>query len=133
MKELIIDAKTENLGKVLEFVDAELSKSECTAKVKTHIAIAVEEVFINISNYAYRPDVGGVVIRISVCEDVRMEFEDKGKPYNPLEKEDPDVNVEMDEREIGGLGIFMVKKIMDTVEYRNEDGKNILIIRKTFI
>ena len=133
MKELIIDAKTENLGKVLEFVDAELSKSECTAKVKTHIAIAVEEVFINISNYAYRPEIGGVIIRITVSEDVSIEFEDKGVPYNPLEKEDPDISVDIDEREIGGLGIFMVKKIMDAVEYRNVDNKNILIIRKTLV
>ena len=130
MKELLIDAKTENLAAVLEFVESELIDRGCSSRVQTHVAIAVEEVFVNISSYAYRPEVGGVIIRISVDNEVYIEFEDKGKPYNPLENPDPDTNATLDEREIGGLGIFMVKKIMDTVEYRNEDNKNILIIRK---
>ena len=130
MKELFIDAKTENVTPVLEFVETELSKSDCSERSKIHIGIAVEEIFINISNYAYRPDVGDVKIRIGVSDYVCIEFEDKGKPFNPLEKEDPDISAEIDEREIGGLGIFMVKKIMDAVEYRYENNKNILVIRK---
>ena len=130
MKELIISAKTENLESVLDFVDSELVGKGCSAKTQNHIAIAVEEIFINIANYAYNPEVGNVVIRTSVDDDVYIEFEDNGIPYNPLENPDPDINAAPEEREIGGLGILMVKNIMDTVEYKNEDNKNILIIRK---
>ena len=130
MKELIIDAKIENLDMVLEFICAELEECECSMKMQTQIAIAVEEVFVNIAHYAYNPEVGGVVIRVSVEDEVTIEFEDKGSPYNPLEKTDPDITAGAEEREIGGLGIFMVKKIMDAVEYRHEDNRNMLIIRK---
>lgn len=130
MKELIVDAVIENLGTVLDFVSSELEANECSMKMQTQIAIAVEEIFVNIANYAYNPEIGGAVIRVSVGDEVVIEFEDKGVPYNPLEKGDPDITAEAEEREIGGLGIFMVKNIMDEVEYRYEAGKNILIIKK---
>ena len=133
MKELIIEAKTENLDAVLEFISAELEESECSMKLQTQIAIAVEEIFVNIAHYAYNPEVGGAVIRISVADEVTIEFEDKGAPYNPLENTDPDITSGAEEREIGGLGIFMVKKIMDAVEYCHKDNKNLLVIRKVII
>jgi anti-sigma regulatory factor (Ser/Thr protein kinase) len=133
MKELIIDAKTENLDAVLDFIAGELEAAECSMKLQTQIAIAVEEVFVNIAHYAYRPEVGGATIRITVGEEICIAFEDKGKPYNPLDTADPDITLGVEEREIGGLGIFMVKKIMDTVEYRNEENKNLLIIRKLIV
>jgi anti-sigma regulatory factor (Ser/Thr protein kinase) len=88
----------------------------------------VEEIFVNIAHYAYTPETGSVTIRMSVQENIVIEFEDSGKPYNPLEKEDPDIKASAEEREVGGLGIFMVKKIMDKVEYRREGNKNILTI-----
>ena len=139
MKELVIDAAVENLGAVLDFIGAELEQNGCPVKLQTQIKIAAEEVFVNIAYYAYKPEpsasgsppeTGGVSVRLAVGEEVTIEFEDKGVPFNPLEKKDPDINVPASQREIGGLGIFMVKKIMDTVEYRHEDGKNILTIRK---
>ena len=130
MKELIIEAKTENLDAVLDFVTAELEAAECSVKLQTQITIAVEEVFVNIAHYAYSPEVGGVVIRVTVGDEVCIEFEDKGKPYNPLDTTDPDITLGAEERAVGGLGIFMVKKIMDTVEYRHEDNKNVLRIKK---
>jgi len=133
MKELIIDAKIENLDAVLEFIAGELEAAECSMKLQTQIAITVEEVFVNIAHYAYLPEVGGAVIRITASDEVCIEFEDNGKPYNPLEKDDPDITLGAEEREIGGLGIFMVKKIMDAVEYRHEDGKNILKITKGLV
>ena len=143
MKELSIDVKVENLDTVLEFIEGELDA--VPIKLKTQIAIAVEEIFVNIVNYAYTPvsesnssvgdnvSFGNVIIRIAVGDEVVIEFEDKGKPYNPLEKEDPDVTLGAEEREIGGLGIFIVKKFMDAVEYRYEDDKNLLTLYKTVL
>jgi len=133
MKEIIIDAKPENLDVLLNFVTSELETAECSMKLQNQIAIAVEEIFVNIAHYAYNPDVGSAVIRITVGDEVVIEFEDKGKPYNPLENSDPDVTLGADERKAGGLGIFMVKKKMDVVEYRHEDNKNLLIIRKAVV
>jgi len=130
MKELIVEAILENLDTVTDFINAELEEIDCPMKLQMQIAVAVEEIFVNIANYAYNPEVGGVTIRISVGDEVTIEFEDKGKPYNPLEKDDPDITLSAEERDIGGLGIFMVKKSMDAVEYRHADNKNLLIIRK---
>jgi anti-sigma regulatory factor (Ser/Thr protein kinase) len=148
MKELNIDAKTENLDTVLDFVANELEAAECSMKLQTQIAIAVEEIFVNIAHYAYNqaawasnsptgerpaPEVGGAVIRVTVGDEVCIEFEDKGKSYNPLDTADPDITLGAEEREAGGLGIFMVKKIMDAVEYRREGNTNILTVRKGLI
>jgi anti-sigma regulatory factor (Ser/Thr protein kinase) len=116
------------MNAVLDFVNERLG--DCHPKVKNQIGIAIDEIFSNIVRYAYDPAAGTVVIRMAVSDEIVIEFEDTGKPYNPLEKKDPDVTLGADERETGGLGIFMVKKIMDTVEYRYADNKNILTIRK---
>jgi anti-sigma regulatory factor (Ser/Thr protein kinase) len=130
LKELVIDARVENLDAVLDFVTAQLEAAGCPVKLQTQIAIAVEEIFVNIAHYAYSQEAGGAAIRVAVGDEVVIEFEDNGKPFNPLLKDDPDIGVTAEEREIGGLGIFMVKKIMDTVDYRYEDGKNVLVIKK---
>lgn len=130
MKEIYLDAVTDNLDVVLDFVNTELKAHGCDMKVQTQISIAIEEIFVNITNYAYKPEIGGVTIRVAVGDEIIIEFEDKGIPYNPLEAMDPDIHKSAEEREIGGLGIFMVKKIMDSIEYRNVDNKNILTIRK---
>lgn len=130
MKELVVEALTENLDEVLEFVEGELEENDCPMKIIMQMNIAVEEIFVNIAHYAYKPEVGSAVIRISVGDEVAVEFEDQGRPYNPLEKDDPDVTLSAEEREIGGLGIFMVKKSMDDIAYRHENGKNILVIKK---
>ncbi|MCL1857733.1 MAG: ATP-binding protein [Oscillospiraceae bacterium] len=131
MKELLIDAKTENLDTVLEFINRELEEADYPAKLSMQITVAVEEIFVNIAHYAYNPDVGGAVIRIFYIKDeIVIEFEDSGTPYNPLENEAPDINAGAERRKIGGLGIFMVKKIMDSIKYEYKDGKNILTISK---
>jgi anti-sigma regulatory factor (Ser/Thr protein kinase) len=131
MKELFIDAKIENLDAVIDFVAGELETEDCPIKLQTQVSIAVEEIFVNIAHYAYAPEGGKVVIRIAAHDEIIIKFEDNGKPYNPLEKIDPDVNAVTEEREIGGLGVFMVKQIMDSVEYEYKNGKNILTIVKT--
>ena len=130
MKELVIEAIAENLYEVLEFVNTELDGMGAHSELQMQISIAVEEIFSNIVHYAYHPDVGSVAVRVTVGHEVTIEFEDCGVPYNPLEAPPPDIDASLDEREIGGLGVFMVKNIMDEVEYRHEEGKNILIIKK---
>ena len=133
MKELSIDAKPENLDAVLDFIAGELEAADCGMKIQTQIAIAVEEIFVNIAHYAYKPEIGGATIRITAGDELKIEFEDKGRPYNPLEKEDPDTSLSAEERGIGGLGIYMVKKIMDNVQYEYKDNKNILTITKKIL
>jgi len=133
MKELLIEAIPENLSSVLSFVKTELQAHGTEGKLQRQIAIAVEEIFVNIAHYAYNPEIGSALIRISVGDEVNIEFEDKGNPYNPLEKSDPDTTLERKDRQIGGLGVFMVKKIMDSVDYKFENGKNVLNIRKVIL
>lgn len=132
MKELNIKAKVENLPEVLSFIDSELEENDCPMKAQMQIDVAVEELFVNIASYAYTPNIGEAVIGIEITDDnnVRIIFKDSGIPFNPTSKVDPDVTLSAEERQIGGLGIFMVKKSMDEFKYRYEDGQNILTIEK---
>jgi anti-sigma regulatory factor (Ser/Thr protein kinase) len=130
MKSLKIEARVENLDAVQGFICGELEAAGCSMQLQTKINIAAEEVFVNIAHYAYAPETGEVVIRVDVAERILVEFEDGGKPYNPLEKDDPDITLGADERQIGGLGVFMVKRIMDSTGYEYRDGKNILRLSK---
>ena len=133
MNELRIEARIDNLSRVLAFVDEQLEMYNCSHKALVQIEIAVEEIFVNIAHYAYKPKVGAATIKCEVTKDpfqVLIEFQDNGYKYNPLEKEDPDVTLGIEERSIGGLGIYMVKKSMSQVDYRYEDGKNILTMKK---
>ncbi|MCR4806399.1 MAG: SpoIIE family protein phosphatase [Lachnospiraceae bacterium] len=129
-------ARTEKLNDVLAFIDEKLDKYECPLKIKTHIDVAVEEIFVNIAHYAYEPGEGDAVISWAVEDDGKtaaITFTDEGVPYNPLEKPDPDTNLSAEERQIGGLGIYMVKKSMDDMIYEYKDGRNILTIKKKMV
>lgn len=132
MKELKIDAKVEKLNEVLAFMDAELEAVDCPMKTQIALDIAVEEIFVNIAHYAYGAEgAGGAVLQFEISpEEAMITFIDEGTAYDPLAKKDPDITLSAEERPIGGLGIFMVKKSMDDVTYRREDDKNILTIRK---
>lgn len=133
VKELTIDATVENLEQVIAFVDEQLEIHDCSPKTQLQIDVAVEELFVNIAHYAYNPETGSATVRVEIDEDplaVVITFIDKGVPYDPLAKPDPDVTLSAEEREIGGLGIYMVKKSMDNITYEYNDGKNILKIRK---
>ena len=136
MKELTVEAKVENLDEVIEFVDSQLEIYDCPMKIQTQIDIAVEELFVNIAHYAYKPETGSATLRVEVQEvplSVIITFIDSGIPYDPLAKPDPDITLPAEEREIGGLGIYMVKKSMDNISYEYKDGKNILTIQKNLI
>jgi sigma-B regulation protein RsbU (phosphoserine phosphatase) len=130
IKQLQVEANTENLVNVLGFINADLEKLNYPIDLRNHINIAVEEIFINIANYAYEAAGGSVDITISTDEKTIIRFEDTGKHYNPLDQADPDLKKDPADRNIGGLGIYMVKKIMDKVEYFRTEGKNILVITK---
>ncbi len=133
MRELDIEAKTDNLAQVLQFVDEELEKAGCPMKAMMQIDVAVEEIFVNIACYAYNPETGPATIRTEVTKEplsVILTFLDHGVPYDPLKKDDPDITLSAEERQIGGLGIFLVKKSMDEIYYEYKDGQNILTIKK---
>ena len=130
MKELIIEATIECLDEVVEFVDRELAQNNFPPELLNNVHLAVEEVFTNIAYHAYQPATGTAVLSIAVGEEVVVRFEDTGKPYNPLDHPEPDLDVPLADREVGGLGIFLVKKIMDKVEYRRIDNKNVLEMTK---
>ena len=133
MDELTIDARVGNLNMVIRFISERLEAAGCSMKQQAQMTIAAEEVFVNIARYAYDNRSGGATVRISVGDDIVVEFEDSGKPYNPIDKSDPDITASVDNREVGGLGVFMVKKLMDSVEYRREKGKNVLTLRKSLV
>ena len=133
MKELSIDAEIKNIRMVTEFIDEQLEEYNCNLKAQTQIDIAIDELFSNISRYAYAPDTGNVKIAVEITEDpksVKITFIDSGVPYNPLETEEPDITLSLEERKIGGLGIYMVRKTMDDMIYEYRDGQNILSIVK---
>ena len=133
MKEITLAATVENIETVTEFVNAQLELIDCPIKVQMQIDIAIDELFGNIAHYAYNPEIGQATVRVEVIEEplsVVITFIDNGVPYDPLAKADPDTTLSAEEREIGGLGIYMVKKSMDEITYEYKDGQNILTIKK---
>ena len=133
MKELTVEAKIENIEAVTDFVNEQLEALDCPMKAQMQIAIAIDELFGNIAHYAYNPEIGQATVRVEVVEDplsVVITFIDNGVPYDPLAKADPDTTLSAEERDIGGLGIYMVKKSMDDIAYEYKDGHNILKIKK---
>ena len=127
------DAKIEALSDVLGFVDLMLEKYGCPMKLQTAICVAIEEVFVNVARYAYKNGEGDVEFEIGFDKEsrvARFRMADSGVPFDPLKKADPDITLSVDERDIGGLGIFIAKKTMDTVDYAYENGKNILTMTK---
>lgn len=133
MKELTINATVDNIPQVTTFVDEQLEELGCPIKAQMQIDIAIDELFGNIAHYAYNPDVGPATVRVEVLKDplaVVITFIDNGVQYDPLAQADPDITLSADEREIGGLGIYMVKKTMDEITYEYKNGQNILRIKK---
>ena len=133
MKEITIDATTENIPIVTDFVNEQLETLGCSMKIQMQIDVAIDELFSNIAHYAYTPDVGEATVRVEITDEplaAVITFIDNGVPYDPLKKEDPDTTLSAEERQIGGLGIYMVKKSMDGMSYEYKDGQNILTVTK---
>lgn len=126
-------AKTEALPDILGFVEETLEGFECPMKMQMAVCVAIEEVFVNIAHYAYSGGEGDVTLGISfddATQTVTFRMADKGIPFDPLKKPDPDITLSAEDREIGGLGIFITKKTMDQVTYAYENGENILTMTK---
>ena len=133
LKSITAEAKIENIALVTDFVNSILEKNECSMKVQMEIDIVIDEIFSNIAYYAYAPGSGEATVQVEIEDSPkRMElvFIDRRIPYNPLENKDPDGTLDIEERKIGGLGIFLVKKMMDEVLYEYVDGQNILKLIK---
>lgn len=133
MKEMTVKATVENIDAVTDFVNEQLEALDCPMKAQMQIDIAIDELFGNIAHYAYSPETGEATVRVEVVQEplsVVITFIDQGVPYDPLKSIDPDTTLGVEEREIGGLGIFMVKKSMDDITYSYENGHNILSIKK---
>ena len=131
-RELTLPAQTERLPEVLAFVEEQLEEAGCPMKAQMQISVATEEVYVNIASYAYAPGSGMATIRLELTQEpaVVLTFIDSGIAFNPLEKEDPNVNLPAEERQIGGLGIFMTKKTMDEVRYERAGDRNVLTLFK---
>ena len=126
-------AKTESLSDVLGFVEQTLETFECPMKIQTAICVAIEEVFVNVAHYAYPKGEGDVSLHIGFDDQHRtitFRMADKGVPFDPLKKPDPDITLSAEDRAIGGLGIFITKKTMDSLSYAYENGENILTMIK---
>lgn len=133
--ELTIEAAVDNLPQVMGFLEQCLEEADCPLKAQMQISVAAEEIFVNIAHYAYAPETGEATVRVEITDDppaASITFLDRGLPFDPLAKPDPDVSLSAEARDIGGLGIYMVKKSMDDVRYAYRDGQNILTLIKGF-
>ena len=140
MKEIRVEAKTENLDTVIAFLEEYLESLDASPKAGMQLAVALEEMYVNIARYAYEgtelPEekrLADIVLEtVGESEDKRLKITltDWGIPYDPLEKEDPDTTLSAEERQIGGLGIFMVKKSMDALFYERQGDRNVFVMEK---
>ena len=133
MKEITLPALIQNIDPITDFINEQLEAVDCPIKAQYQIDIAIDELVGNVAQYAYPSGVGEITVRFEMLEAPRsvvITFIDRGTPYDPLKKADPDVTLALDKRKIGGLGIFLVKKSMDDMTYEYKDGQNILKIQK---
>lgn len=133
MLEQSFPAEDAALNKVIAFAEEELEKAECPMRTLMQITVSIEEIFVNIARYAYPEKAGEMLLGIDYddCEKIfTFRFRDQGIPFNPLDKPDPDVTLPAEERKVGGLGIFLMKKNMDGYSYTYENNENILTMWK---
>lgn len=135
MKQITVEAKQENLQRVWTLIEGVLKACGCSQKVCHQVELAVEEIYVNIASYAYGHESGPVTVEAEGFPEegkLTILFRDRGRPFDPLKKQDPDITLAAEKRKCGGLGIFMVKKMMDEVSYEVRDGSNVLTIKKYF-
>lgn len=129
-KEITVDSKIENVETLTAFIDDALAPYDPSMRAMMQIDVAVDELFSNVVHYSGSQQ---MTLVLEVKEDVltaSLTFIDDGVEYDPLKKDDPDVTLSAEERKIGGLGIYLVKKTMDDIVYKREGNKNILKIEK---
>ena len=129
MKEIHVDSKIENIPEVMDFVRAELEALGCSEQVKAQFKMAVDVLFGNICLYAYGEGSGPVTVSVGLEGDppsAAVTFCDSGSPYNPMEADLPDIELDIEDRPVGGLGIFLIREMMDSMSYEYKDGCNVL-------
>jgi anti-sigma regulatory factor (Ser/Thr protein kinase) len=130
-KELRFPARLEELESLQALVEEFLENEGCSPKICNQVSVVTEELFVNIARYAYDGKAGDALVRIGVDRPfLTLQFEDAGKPFNPLDQPSPDTQASLEDRPIGGLGIYLTMKMMDDLHYERIDGKNCLTIRK---
>ena len=130
--EKTVPARMEYMEELIRDVDRYMADRGCTG-IPGKIEIALEEIFTNIASYAYGKEAGELSLNCLVergTGNLLLRFKDRGKPFNPLAREDPDLTLALEERPVGGLGIYMVKQFVDEADYEYRDGFNILTLRK---
>ncbi len=135
-KELDVEANVNKLRTVISFIDKQLEAVSCPMRAQFQIELSVEEIFVNIASYAYSPGTGMAQIKTIISADppeAEITFIDRGMRYDPLAKDDPDVTLPASQRKVGGLGIFLTKKNMDSVSYEYRDECNILVLKKQLV
>lgn len=135
MKKIVLNADISQLNNIFSVIDDILSGYEISPKSIMQLKLVIEEIFSNICNYAYDDD-GKVELNLDFKENIltfTISFIDEGKSFNPILNDNPDITLNSDDRNIGGLGIFIVKKNVDDINYEQVDGKNILTIKKRLV
>ena len=128
MKKLKVTPTLDSIVEISSFVEQELENADIAMKVVAQVNIAVDEIFSNIVRYS---NATSATVGVEIKEDkINLRFADNGRPYDPTDRSDPDVSLSAEDRDIGGLGFFMVKKSMDEVHYEYYDGLNILLLSK---
>ena len=133
MQERTFPAIIESIPLVTAWIDETLEQLDCSMKAQMQIDVAIDEIFGNIAHYAYPGKEGSAKVQLDFQAEARMfsiTFVDQGVPFDPLSQKEPDTSLGSEERQIGGLGIFLVKKTMDEVRYQYRDGSNILFLKK---
>ena len=133
MAKITLPAVIESIETATDFVNGVLEDVGCSMRAQMQLAIALDELMSNVAHYAYKSGQGDVTVSIEILKDPKravLTLTEEGAPYNPLEKEDPDVTLSAEKRKIGGLGIFIVKRSMDDMTYEYKDGKNIVTVVK---
>lgn len=138
MQSANIPASMENLPRVMSLTGRFLKEAGCGEHDRRHIEISVEEIFTNIASYAYKTKEGTVWMEWDVRKtgetqkEIVIRFQDEGVPYDPFARKNPDLTLPIEDRPVGGLGVYMVKQFMDNAEHCYENGRNVTVIKKRF-
>jgi sigma-B regulation protein RsbU (phosphoserine phosphatase) len=137
VRTISLNADPAELGTLICFIGHVLDKGVCPEKTRGQIELAAEEVFVNIAGYAYKDNAGKVAVGCGIERTegkitMTLTFTDYGEPFNPLVIDEPDLTLPLEQRKIGGLGVLIVKRTMDTISYEHDNGMNRLLIRKSW-
>ncbi len=129
---IVIQASVSNLSKVMLWISRQLDCYKIDEKKKKHIELALEEAIVNIMFHAYAPNQGMLKVHVAFDKghkELKFEIQDQGKPFNPLQFQDPNIKQHLDDRKVGGLGIYFMKKVSDHIFYERVKDTNVLTIK----